>query len=60
MPIPRPPLVLAVAAALGAFLVASVALTVFIFPLIPTIDDASRADFSTWQAQQQAREVREE
>lgn len=60
MPIPRPPLVLSVAAALGAFLVASVALTVFIFPALASLDDASRADFAAWQAQQQAREVREE
>lgn len=60
MPIPRPPLVVAVATALGAFLVMSVALTVFIFPALASLDDASRGDFFAWQAQQQAQEARKE
>lgn len=60
MSIPRPPLVLAVAVALGAFLVTSVVLTTFVLPVLTTIDDASRADFSSWQAQQQAQEARKE
>lgn len=60
MPIPRPPFVLAVAAALGAFLVTSVALAVFIFPALASLDDASRGDFTAWQAQQQAQEARKE
>lgn len=59
MSIPRPPLVLAVAAALGAFLVASVVLTTFVLPVLTTVD-ASRADFAAWQAQQQAQEARKE
>lgn len=61
MPIPLPPLVVAVAAALGAFLVASVALTVFVFPMLSSIDDASHGDFTAWQArQQQTQEARKE
>lgn len=61
MPIPRPPLVVTVVTALGAFLVASAALAAFVFPMLASIDAASHGDFTAWQArQQQTQEAREE